>query len=153
MGSHRDFHVGVYLVVDQWVEGSDTKRVCEQDHPQRTYSHSDPANFCNICGTPVSDKSFPYKNRVNLEDADELYDIECDTFQSIDQGDNPPIWIGNLTSDNLIEDEHGDDKEITPEYIEAAVASFHRNYRESLQSLDDHNVDYKMHFGALIFYN
>ena len=153
MSSHREFYVGVYLVVDQWVEGSYMKRLCEQDHKQRSFCGTGENNFCGICGTPVTDTPVKYKNRVNLQDADELYDIECDTFQSIDQGDNPPIWIGNLTSDNLIEDEHGDDKELTPEYIEDAVVLFKQNYREALQALDDHDVDYKMHFGALIFYN
>lgn len=147
MSSHREFYVGVYLVVDQWVEGSYMKRLCEQDHKQRSFCGTGENNFCGICGTPVTDTPVKYKNRITLQDADEEYDIEVGTFQEIDQGDNPPIWIGNLTSDNL-----GDDKELTPEYIEDAVVLFKQNYAEELRALDDNDVDYKMHFGFVPYY-
>ena len=151
MSSHLEVYIGVYLVVDQWVEGSYMKRLCEQDHKQRSFSGNGENKFCGICGTLVVDKPVEYRNRVNLQDADDLYDIECDTFQSIDHGDKPPIWIGNLTADNLIEND-ADDREITPEYIEAAVARFQHLYEKELQSLDDNDVDYKMHFGFVPYY-
>jgi hypothetical protein len=152
MSSHLEVYIGVYLVVDQWVEGSYMQRFCEEDHKQRTWSHSDDNKFCGICGTPVSDKPVEYKNRISLQDADDLFDIEVDTFQEVEQGDKPPIWISNLTAENLVQDD-ANDREITPEYIEAAVARFQHLYEKELQALDDNDVDYKMHFGFVPYYN
>jgi hypothetical protein len=141
-----NFYIGVYLVVDQFIEDTETKRVCENGHQ----SYRD--KFCTKCGTEFKKKEFPRTRRLSCHEAAEEFGFDEDSFRNVDRGDKPCIWVGNGGS--LVDADEGDqDEEINPDTIIAAVDEFRETYRTELALLEGNGVEYEMLYGAVIFYS
>ncbi len=152
MSLYRSDYLGVYLVVDQFLEETKTRRECEQGHNQRTRSHESKGNFCSHCGSRIITVEYTEKHRLSSHAAAEEFGFEReDSFFNIDQGDEPCIWISNVADDRI--DEEQGAHEITPDEIHDAVHKFHEDHKAELKLLDDNNVDYVMLYGVVTYYN
>jgi hypothetical protein len=146
MSIDTNFYIGVYLVVDQFIEDTETKRVCENGH--QNYHDK----FCTKCGTEFKNKEFPRTKRMTWYDAVEEFDCDVDTFRNVDRGDDPHIWIANGGS--LVYADNGDyAEEINPDTIAASVKWFKETYRTELALLEGNGVEYEMLYGAVVFYS
>lgn len=145
MSVDTNFYIGVYLVVDQFIEDTETKRVCENGHQ----SYKD--KFCNRCGTEFKKKKFPRTKRMTCHDAAEEFGFDEDSFRNVDRGSKPHIWVGN--GDSLVHADDDCEAEINPDTIVAAVDAFHEEYAEELDLLEKNGVEYEMLYGAVIFYS
>jgi len=155
MSSHTQVYIGIYLVVDQFLEIDRTKRECENGHGEgRVWSHSRPEPFCGECGSRFITVEYTEKRRMSCHDASEEFGFDIDTFQNIDRGDKPCIWIGNETIDSLTGgEEYEGEFEINPDTIAAAVFDFAQKYAIPLELLNDNDVDYAVHFGTVMYQN
>ena len=146
MSVDTNFYIGVYLVVDQHIEGTETKRVCGNGH----LNWSD--RFCSECGSEFERKEFPTLSRLTCHEAAEEFGFDEDAFHNVSRGVNPHIWIGNGGS--LVDADGGDqDEEINPDTIVVAVDEFRERYATELQLLEENGVEYEMLYGAVIFYS
>ncbi len=155
MASHTRVHIGIYLVVDQFIEIPRTKRECENGHGEgRVWSHSRPEPFCGECGTRFTTVEYTEKRRMSSHDASEEFGFDIDTFQNIDRGDKPCVWIGNETTDDLTGgEEYEGEFEINSDTIAAAVFDFAQKYAVPLGMLDDNDVDYAIYYGTVLYQN
>ena len=152
MSLYRSDYLGVYLVVDQFIEEEKTKRECENGHAERHVSHEKPAQFCSKCGSRFITVEYTEKTRMSSDDAAEEFGFEReDSFFNVDQGDKPCIWISNSCAERI--DEEQGAHEITPDEIHDAVHEFHKQHREDLKLLDANNVDYVMLYGLVTYFN
>ena len=141
MSSHTYVYIGVYLVVDQWLESAYTSRECENGHRNRRSSRGDD-RFCSECGYEIKEVPKTSKRRMSASDAAEEFGFDEDTFYTVDRGDEPCIWLGNETNDSLTKGaEYEGEFEINPDTISAAVFGFATKYAVPLGLLDDNNVD------------
>jgi len=153
MSLYRSTYLGVYLVVDQFIEENKTKRECENGHkPGRVWSHTVPESFCGECGSRFITVKYTEKTRMSSDDAAEAFGFEReDSFFNVDQGDKPCIWISNTTAERI--DEEQSAHEITPTDIHDAVHEFCQQHQADLKLLDDNDVDYVMLYGLVTYYN
>ena len=151
MSSSTEVYIGIYLVVDQFLEIDRTRRECEQGHQaQRRSSHEQP--FCPECGSRIITVEYTEKRRMTSYDAAEEFGFMEDTFNNVDRGDKPCIWLGNETVDSLTKGEgYEGEFEINPQTIETAVTEFAEKYMIPLELLDDNDVDYAIHFGTVMY--
>ncbi len=146
MSVDTNFYIGVYLVVDQFIEDTETRRVCENGHRDNLNK------FCNKCGGKLGNKEFPRTRRLTCYEAAEEFGFDEDSFMNVDRGDKPCIWVGNGYS--LVSADNSDqDEEINPDTIVAAVDEFRENYATELALLEGNGVEYEMLYGAVIFYS
>ena len=151
MSSSTKVYIGIYLIVDQFIETNRTRRECEQGHRHRRRSH-EPDQFCPECGSRIGTVEYIESRRMSCHDAAEEFGFDEDTFRNVDRGDKPCIWLGNETIDSLTEgEEYEGEFEINPDTISAAVYDYATKYAVPLGMLDDHNVDYAVHFGTIIY--
>jgi len=145
MSVDTNFYIGVYLVVDQFVEDTVTKRVCENGH--QSYL----GKFCDKCGTEFKNKEFPRTTRMTCHEAAEEFGFSEDAFRNVDRGSKPHIWIGNGGS--LVDADDDCEAEINPDTIVAAVDEFHETYKKELDLLEENGVEYEMLYGAVVFFS
>jgi len=145
MSVDTNFYIGVYLVVDQFIEDTETRRVCENGHRDNLNK------FCNKCGGKLGNKEFPRTIRLTCYEAAEEFGFSEDSFRNVDRGSKPHIWIGNGGS--LVDADDDCEAEINPDTIVAAVDAFHETYEEELDLLEKNGVEYEMLYGAVIFYS
>lgn len=145
MSVDTNFYIGVYLVVDQFIEDTVTWRVCENGHRDNRNK------FCNKCGTEFKKKEFPRTSRLTCHEAAQEFGFSEDSFTNVDRGDKPHIWIGNGGS--LVDADDDCEAEINPDTIVAAVDAFRETYKEELDLLEENGVEYEMLYGAVIFYS
>ena len=152
MSSHTQVYIGVYLVVDQFLEIDRTKRECENGHSVGRIISHERHHFCGECGAPFITVEYTEKRRMSCHDAAEEFGFEEDTFRNIDRGDKPCIWIGNETIDSLTGDEEYEGEfEINPKVIHAAVFEFGSKYALPIKLLNDNDVDYAVYFGTIMY--
>jgi hypothetical protein len=136
----------MYLVVDQFIESTETKRVCVNGHEHWQ------DKFCSQCGTMFTKKQFPTKERLSCYEAAEEFGFSEDSFWNVDRGDEPHIWVANGGS--LINPDDGEHAiEINPDTIAAAVAVFREEYATVLALLEKNGVEYEILYGSVIYYS
>lgn len=149
MSSRTYTYIGVYLVVDEHTSIDRTRRECERGHKQMS-THATP-QFCSECGSRFGTIEFVENRRMAAYDAAEKYGFPEDTFNNVDRGDKPCIWLGNDTVDSLTNGEQYEGEfEINEATILAAVLDFQSKYQVQLDLLDANDVDYVMHFGTVL---
>lgn len=153
MSSYTHIYIGIYLVVDQFIETPRTKHECGNGHKKGRNVSGERNDFCGECGARFEAIEYTEKRRMDCHDASEEFGFDIDTFQNVDRGDKPCIWIGNETSDSLCDDSYEGDYEINPETISNAVTEFAKKYAVPLELLDDNDVDYAIYYGTVVYQN
>jgi hypothetical protein len=153
MSSHTYVYIGVYIVADQFLEIDRTRRECENGHGEgRVWSHSRPEPFCGECGSRFNTVEYIEKRRMSCYDAAEAFGFDEDTFNNVDRGDKPCIWLGNETVDSLTNgEEYEGEFEINPAVIHGAVVEFAEKYAVPIGLLNKNEVDYAVHFGTVMY--
>lgn len=152
MSSHTYVYIGVYLVVDEFVAVDRTRRECERGHRHRRSSHEPLDQFCSECGSRIGTVEYVDNRRMSAYDAAEKCGFMEDTFNDVDRGDKPSIWLGNEKSDSLTDgEEYAGEFEINPDTISAAVYEFATKYAVPLGMLDDHGIEYAVHYGTVMY--
>ena len=147
-----EVYVGVYLEVDQFIETTRHKRVCENGHEGKRIASDGSMDFCGQCGTRFERKPYTIKERMTVSDAVEEFGLEEDTFVDVTEGSKKPhIWVGNLLKDNWAGEEEAV-VEITALAIAEEYQRFLTAYFQPLELLKKNEVDFEIKFGTVVYY-
>lgn len=155
MSTDCTHYLGVYLVVDQYIEETMTERACSNRSfkHRKGMGHREDA-FCRECGHEMVVDTITSTSRMSCYDAAEEFGFdEEDEFVDVYRGDQPRIWFSNYLGDSFDDCSEVGGHEITPEGIAEAVDEFKAKHAKALKLLDDNDVNYVMLYGLVTTYH